>query len=139
MFFQDDTKGKAAKKAVAANAALVADAVRCLPLPVSLMPPYAVAVGRDSFSVTEESGVEDFTTFLTRPCVSINKVSNVTFNCEFTWCFFSIYDAVLLFASSTRFYFFLLQLFELYRSSNGPCISRLTVTPLVPSAEAGWP
>lgn len=81
VFFQDDTKGGAATKAVAANAALVADAVRCLPLPVSLMPPYAVVVGRESFSVTEESEVEDFTTFLTRPCVSINKVGNVTFDC----------------------------------------------------------
>lgn len=74
MFFQDDTKEGVAGKAVAANAALVADAVRCLPLPVSQMPSHAVPVGRESFSVTEESEREDFTTFLTRPCLSMNQV-----------------------------------------------------------------
>lgn len=74
VFFEDNTKGGLAGKAVAENASLVADAVRCLPLPVSYMPSHSVPVGRESFSVTEESDQEDFTTFLTRPCLSMNEV-----------------------------------------------------------------
>lgn len=78
VFFQDDTKDKVAGKAVAANATQVADAVRCMPLPVSRMPAYAVPVGQERCSVTEESVSEDFTIFLTRQCLSVDQVRAFT-------------------------------------------------------------
>eukprot|EP00903_Cladosiphon_okamuranus_P006585 g6433.t1 len=81
VFFQDDTKDAVAGAAVAANAALVADAVRCMPLPASRMPEHAVPLGHERFSVCAEDGNgeeakdPDFSVFLTRPCLSIDKVA----------------------------------------------------------------
>lgn len=80
VFFQDDTKDAVAGAAVAANAALVADAVRCMPLPASRMPEHAVPLGQERFSACAEDGKgeeakePDLTVFLTRPCLSIDKV-----------------------------------------------------------------
>ena len=68
---------------MAANAALVADAVRCMPLPASRMPELAVPLGHERFSACgaedggkggETKAEPDFTVFLTRPCLSIDKV-----------------------------------------------------------------
>ncbi|CAN0016591.1 unnamed protein product, partial [Hapterophycus canaliculatus] len=47
VFFQDDTKGAVAGAAIAANSALVVDAVRCMPLPASRMPEHAVPLGHE--------------------------------------------------------------------------------------------
>lgn len=81
VFFQDDTKDAVAGAAVAANAALVADAVRCMPLPASRMPEHAVPLGHERFSACgddggkgEEAQEDDFTVFLTRPCLSFDQV-----------------------------------------------------------------
>lgn len=77
MFFEDTTKGAVAGAAVAANAAMVDEAVRCLPLPASRMPPHAVPLGEEKFAaVSEDAEAEpDFTVFLTRPCLSVNEVN----------------------------------------------------------------
>lgn len=82
VFFQDDTKDAVAGGAVAANAALVSDAVRCMPLPASRMPEHAVPLGHERFSACadeskggDEPQEPDFTVFLTRPCLSIDQVS----------------------------------------------------------------
>ncbi|CBJ31410.1 Isoleucyl-tRNA Synthetase [Ectocarpus siliculosus] len=82
VFFQDDTKDGVAGAAVAANAALVADAVRCMPLPASRMPEHAVPLGHERFCACggddgkgEEAAADqepDFTVFLTRPCLSVD-------------------------------------------------------------------
>ena len=87
VFFQDDTKDAVAGAAVAANAALVADAVRCMPLPASLMPEHAVPLGHERFSAcgAEDGGngeetkalEPDFTVLLTRPCLSFDRVRGV--------------------------------------------------------------
>lgn len=78
MFFQDDTKDGSAGAAIAANASLVADAVRCMPLPVSRMPSHAVPLGKERFNVCSEdqspTGEPDFTILLTRPCLSFDQV-----------------------------------------------------------------
>lgn len=69
--------------AVAANAALVAEAVRCMPLPASRMPEHAVPLGHERFSACAEDGKgdeanePDFTVFLTRPCLSIDQVRDL--------------------------------------------------------------
>lgn len=77
MFFKDATKDAVAGTAVAANAAMVDEAVRCLPLPASRMPPHAVPLGEESFAAgSDDAEAEpDFTVFLTRPCLSIDEVS----------------------------------------------------------------
>lgn len=79
VFFQDDTVGAAAGAAIAANALLVADAVRCMPLPSSRMPAHAVPLGQERFSACaeEKDGAPqelDFSVFLTRPCLSFDQV-----------------------------------------------------------------
>lgn len=75
VFFQDDTKGGEAGAAVAANSALVADAVRCMPLPISRMPPHAVPVGEERCAVVNADETKpDFTILLTRPCLSLDQV-----------------------------------------------------------------
>lgn len=79
VFFQDDTVDAVAGAAIASNAALVADAVRCMPLPASRMPAHAVPMGEERFSACaeEKDGApeeEDFTVFLTRPCLSFDQV-----------------------------------------------------------------
>lgn len=78
VFLQDDSKDGVAGTAIADNAALVGDSVRCLPLPASRMPEFAVPVGQERFaacsSEKDEEGEPDFTVFLTRPCLSVNKV-----------------------------------------------------------------
>ena len=79
VFFQDDTVGAVAGAAIAANAPLVADAVRCMPLPASRMPDHAVPRGQERFSACaeEKDGAPqepDFTVFLTRPCLSFDQV-----------------------------------------------------------------
>lgn len=78
MFFQDDTKDGIAGAAIEANASLVADAVRCMPLPVSRMPSHAVPLGEEMFSVCSEDQSQteepDFTVLLTRPCLSFDQV-----------------------------------------------------------------
>lgn len=85
VFFQDDTKDAVAGAAVAANAALVADAVRCMPLPASRMPEHAVPLGHERFSACAEEGKgeeakeSDFTVFLTRPCLSFDQVRGCCF------------------------------------------------------------
>lgn len=78
VFFQDDTKDGMAGAAIASNASLVVDAVRCMPLPVSRMPSHAVPLGEEMFSVCSEDQSQteepDLTVLLTRPCLSFNEV-----------------------------------------------------------------
>ncbi|CAN0423061.1 unnamed protein product, partial [Laminaria digitata] len=77
---EDDTFDAVAGAAIAANAALVADAVRCMPLPASRMPGHAVPLGQERFSACaeEKDGATnqepDFSVFLTRPCLSFDQV-----------------------------------------------------------------
>ncbi|CAM9890026.1 unnamed protein product [Pylaiella littoralis] len=79
VFFQDDTKDAVAGGAVAANASLVAEAVRCMPLPASRMPEHAVPLGHERFSAcaddskADEPEELDFTVLLTRPCLSFDQ------------------------------------------------------------------
>ena len=83
VFFQDDTKDGVAGAAIAQNSSLVADAVRCMPLPVSRMPAHAVPLGKESFSACSEEKDEtqepDFTVLLTRPCLSFDEVKGNPF------------------------------------------------------------
>lgn len=78
VFFQDDTVDAVASMAIAANAALVVESVRCMPLPASRMPAHAVPLGQERFSASaEKDGTpqeDDFTVFLTRPCLSFDQV-----------------------------------------------------------------
>lgn len=80
VFFEDGTEGNAASTAIAANSEFVADAVRCMPLPISEMPPHAVPLGEERCAVVADESKPDFFIVLTRPCLSLNKVGCDSWN-----------------------------------------------------------
>lgn len=75
MFFEDNSEGSVVSAAIAANAALVSEAVRCVPLPVSEMPSHAVPLGEERCAMGTDESKEDLLLLLTRPCLSLNTVS----------------------------------------------------------------
>lgn len=76
VFFQDESKGSVVSAAIAANAVLVSEAVRCVPLPVSEMPSHAVPLGAERCAMGADESEEDLLLLLTRPCLSLNTVSS---------------------------------------------------------------
>ncbi|CAM9142618.1 unnamed protein product [Choristocarpus tenellus] len=69
VFFTDETEGGVITAAIETNAALIYEAVRAMPLPVSCMQKHAVPVGEERTVVVGPA--EDLTVYLTRPCLTL--------------------------------------------------------------------